>query len=170
MDDPLSDLLLGPLFKVPYAQTRGGKFGDPRESYPGDHEGADYDVIGTDPDSKEPVLAPCTGLVESSRRTEKGYGERVRIKGIHNREIFWVWVAHLDDRYVEEGDWVEQGEPVGEIGATGNASGEHAHITLQHRGTGESGYVLPYVRDPHPLMIMNPNVGRPQHKSGRIGL
>ncbi len=43
---------------------------------------------------------------------------------------------------VRAGDFVALGAPLGISGSTGNSTGIHLHLTLQHLGHGLSGYVV----------------------------
>jgi hypothetical protein len=82
----------------------------------------------------------------------------------YNGEVFHLWYAHMDERYVSVHDTVEIGDGIGELGSTGQSTGEHVHINLQHEGSGLDGYVLPDVRDPAPFISMEP-----QEESGYTG-
>ena len=104
-------------------------FNAPR-SY-GRHEGADYDVIGGVEDNKVSVLCAHDGVVDTSLDSSGGYGRYVRVKHTRNGKPFYTRYAHLDARYVQVGDVVSRGMAVGEIGVTGNATGEHVHINLE---------------------------------------
>ncbi|MBB3059237.1 murein DD-endopeptidase MepM/ murein hydrolase activator NlpD [Microbulbifer rhizosphaerae] len=42
--------------------------------------------------------------------------------------------AHLDKRLVNEGDRVEQGQILGQVGSTGKATGPHLHWELRRDG------------------------------------
>lgn len=39
--------------------------------------------------------------------------------------------AHCSKIYVKEGDVVEQGQEIGEVGATGNVTGPHLHFEIR---------------------------------------
>jgi hypothetical protein len=72
---------------------------------------------------------------------------------------------HLDDIQVAVGQHVLAGQPLGELGSTGNSSAEHVHVTMQVPGKGMSGYVVPDVVNPeqffpHPhlkYLVINPS-------------
>lgn len=65
----------------------------------------------------------------------------------------WItWYAHLSEMWVSVGDVVTRGTAIGAAGSTGNSSGPHLHLTVQHVGYGQSGYVVPDVVDPLPLL------------------
>jgi murein DD-endopeptidase MepM/ murein hydrolase activator NlpD len=152
--DPLTGLVLGPLFRVSYVLT--SPFDAPRDYANKKHEGADYDIIGGPADSKGPVLCAYPGTVTAAGLSSGAYGYRVVVRCIYNGETFHVWYAHMDNVQVSVGQTVQRGQPVGELGATGGNWPEHVHINLQHNGTGLDGYVVTKVRDPHPFMVMEP--------------
>jgi len=66
-------------------------------------------------------------VVFSGRRAD--YGKLVIVG---HRGGFRTWYAHNDENHVEEGDRVERGDVIAEVGATGNASGPHLHFEV-HR-------------------------------------
>ena len=117
--------------------------GAPR-SY-GKHEGLDFDL-----DTGDPVLACKRGVVvwaSDQRRTggDSLYGKHIIIK--HGDGII-TWYAHLSHMLVSVDDIVQLGQQIGMGGSTGNSTGPHLHLTVQHIGHGLSGYVVPDVVDP----------------------
>jgi hypothetical protein len=50
------------------------------------------------------------------------------------------------------GQTIKKGQAVGEIGATGNATGEHVHFNLEAPGWGLDGYIVADVVDPVPYL------------------
>ena len=42
--------------------------------------------------------------------------------------------AHLDDFYIEAGQTVEPGQPIGKVGSTGRVTGPHLHFELLVEG------------------------------------
>lgn len=150
---PLDGLVLAPLFGEPFAMT--SPFNAPREYGNGLHEGIDLDVLSSAVDSLAPVLCAYAGTVDRVRLATGDYFNYVVCRHERNGSPFFTWYAHLDEVFVIAGQSVEAGTPIGEIGATGNASGEHVHFNLQVPGHGLSGYVVPDVVDPAPYMTMS---------------
>ena len=74
----------------------------------------------------DPVYAAAAGVVEFAARN-KSYGKTVVIRHQNLRTLY----AHLDDINVDEGDEVEAGAEIGEIGKTGHASGPHLHFEVR---------------------------------------
>lgn len=69
-----------------------------------------------------PVVAPVSGVVTLAHKTMVLSGGTLIID--HGHGVFSSFL-HLDDIHVEVGQFVEQGEQVGEIGETGRATGPH---------------------------------------------
>ncbi len=151
--NPLDGLRLGHI--LPYRYMLTSAFDAPR-SY-GKHEGCDYDVIGGQPDNKVNVLCAYDGIVDISLDKTTGYGKHIRVKHVRNGSPFYTRYAHLDARFVNVGQSVMKGTALGEIGATGNADGEHVHLNLEVPEYGLSGYVTAWVVNPEPYMALGRN-------------
>ncbi len=91
------------------------------------HRGLDFAApTGT------PIMAAGSGVVEYAGR-KGSYGHYIRIR--HANEYHTVY-AHMS-RYaggVRRGARVEQGDIIGYVGATGEATGPHLHYEVLHRG------------------------------------
>lgn len=132
------------MFNESYVLT--SPFNAPRDY--GLHEGADYDVLTNEVDSKANVLCVYDGVVDRSLDSTGGYGKYIRVRHERNGHTFYTRYAHLDERFLNVGEVVEVGTPLGEIGKTGNVSGEHIHLNLEVPGFGLAGYVVADVVDP----------------------
>lgn len=130
--NPVEGLMFGPIFRVPYTLT--SPFLAPR-SY-GLHEGADYDVNAVAADSKEPVLCLYNGTVDRVVLATGEYYNYVVVRHSRFNKVFYTWYAHLDAVYVKPGQSLSIGASIGELGKTGNATGEHAHVNLEVPGYG----------------------------------
>lgn len=90
------------------------------------HTGADFaGAPGT------PVLAAATGRVVLA--------DTMNIRGVaviidHGWGVYTVY-AHMNDRYVSIGDFVQSGQAIGTIGSTGRATGAHLHWEVWVNGT-----------------------------------
>lgn len=143
--DPLAGVEFGHPFAWRYVTTSG--FNTAR-SY-GPHEGVDYDIVGGAANNTVGVLCVYPGIVERSSDSTTGYGKQVRVRHVTpSGVLFYTRYAHLDARYVEVGQALARGEAVGEVGATGNANGEHLHLNIEIPGYGLPGYVTADVIDP----------------------
>ncbi len=91
------------------------------------HRGLDFAApTGT------PIMAAGSGVVEYAGRNG-AYGHYVRLR--HPNEYHTVY-AHMS-RYgggIRSGARVEQGDIIGYVGATGEATGPHLHYEVLHRG------------------------------------
>ncbi len=61
-----------------------------------------------------------------------GYGKFVEID---HGNGFKTKYAHLNKSYVKKGQYVEQGEAIGEVGSTGRSTGPHLHYEVLFNGT-----------------------------------
>src|SRR5690606_9929424 len=103
-----------------------------------------------------PILAIADGVVEDVRTWQEavkggslmtGYGLYVRVRHETADGVFKSWYGHLAAPAVCEGQVVKAGDVVGVLGTTGNSTGDHLHLTLQHIGKGLKGYVIDDVID-----------------------
>ena len=80
------------------------------------HKGTDYAApIGT------PILATANGTVtESTRRGGNGKYVKIQHNGTYSTQYL-----HMRKQHVKKGDFVKQGDVIGEIGMTGNTGGPH---------------------------------------------
>nr|WP_295971751.1 peptidoglycan DD-metalloendopeptidase family protein [uncultured Bacillus sp.] len=87
----------------------------------GEHKGIDIaGPIGT------PVYAVDKGTVTKSYYSDT-YGHVVFVKHDYGMETIY---AHLQERAVQEGQHVGQGEVIGKMGNTGDSSGVHLHFEV----------------------------------------
>ena len=59
--------------------------------------------------------------------SQSGYGNHVYIE---KDDVTTVY-AHCKTIYVKEGDMLSQGQQIGEVGQTGNATGPHLHFEVR---------------------------------------
>ncbi|MGA1601082.1 MAG: peptidoglycan DD-metalloendopeptidase family protein [Prochlorothrix sp.] len=93
-----------------------------------------------------PVYAVQSGQVTISDFLG-GYGLTVVTQGESgDQEVLY---GHLSEIFVQVGQWVEQGQPIGRVGSTGTSTGPHLHLEL--RQWGAEGWVAwdaaPYLQD-----------------------
>jgi murein DD-endopeptidase MepM/ murein hydrolase activator NlpD len=94
------------------------------------HEGVDYGApTGT------PVRSVGDGIVSFAGQ-QNGYGNIIQIQHSDNRMTVY---AHLSRIGVHQGEHVDQGEQIGNVGMTGWATGPHLHFEFRVNGA---------VRDP----------------------
>ena len=63
-----------------------------------------------------------------------------------------TWYAHMETLAVGVDYLVAAGDVLGLAGSTGNSTGIHLHLNVQHVGHGLDGYVVSDVVDPAPLL------------------
>lgn len=85
------------------------------------HTGIDIArVIGTK------IIAAMEGTVELVS-SQGAYGNHLKIT---NGEISTLY-AHCNKIYVKEGDYIDQGQEIAEVGETGNVTGPHLHFEIR---------------------------------------
>jgi len=141
-----NNIQLGFLMKWRYVMT--SPFNAKRSYANGLHEGYDINLINGRHNSTEAILCSYPGIVERSLDSTGGYGIYVRVKHTLDEHIFYTRYCHLDQRYVEVGQLVDIGSEIGEIGTTGNVTGQHLHFNLEIPNFGLHGYVVRDVVDP----------------------
>ncbi len=77
------------------------------------------------------VVAAADGEVTFAQATHNGFGNAVVLE--HAGGFSTVY-AHLSVIIAREGESVRQGQPIGGVGSTGNASGPHLHFEVRHGG------------------------------------
>jgi len=86
-----------------------------------DHKGID---IGVNEGTVFVAAMEGTAILVSGEGT---YGNHIYIQ---NGDVTTVY-AHCKTIYIKQGDYVSQGQQVGEVGATGNATGPHLHFEVR---------------------------------------
>ena len=94
----------------------------------GDRGGKPHDGIDIPAPRGTPVKAAADGVVLYSGDEIKGYGNLVIIR--HEGGVITVY-AHGDKNLVSEGDEVERGQAVAEVGDSGTASTTHLHFEVR---------------------------------------
>lgn len=111
------------------------------------HEGSDFvPKVATCPAF---VVAVADGIASKFGFNANGYGNYLLI----DHQNGWLsWYGHLKHPafVCVDGQAIHKGDIIGIMGATGNATGPHVHLTFQHIGYGATSaeYVLPDVVDP----------------------
>jgi lipoprotein NlpD len=102
----------------------------------GYHTGVDIDG-----DRGDAILAAAPGIVVSAG-FDGQYGRRVEIDHGHGTMTLY---AHADRLLVHAGEHVRAGQPIAEVGRSGNARGTHLHFEV--RRDGQTVNPMPYLRD-----------------------
>src|SRR5690606_33719555 len=93
--------------------------------YPG-HYGADYAAP-----SGTPIYAVKGGTVTVAKDLTTSYGKHV---GISHPDGWYSLYAHMSRRRVGDGAKVRQGQRIGDVGTTGNSTGNHLHLETRMGG------------------------------------
>lgn len=75
----------------------------------------------------DPVMAIAKGNVEVATSTNWGYGKYIVLR--HENGYASLY-AHLSEIIVKEGDVVEKGTTIGNVGTTGWSTGSHLHLEI----------------------------------------
>jgi murein DD-endopeptidase MepM/ murein hydrolase activator NlpD len=105
---------INPLGDIAYRITQG---------YYSFHPGVDLAA-----DRGTPILAADTGVVVFAGWHRDGYGELVIIDHGNGWTSYY---GHMQKLFVGCGDQVSQGQVIGEMGMTGNATGVHLHFEIR---------------------------------------
>ncbi|HFJ9450995.1 peptidase M23 [Bacillus anthracis] len=95
--------------------------------YFGTRHGKHYGI-----DIAAPIGAPVSAIQEgkvTKSYYSSSYGNVVFIKHGEYEAVY----AHLNKRYVVQGDYISKGEIIGEVGNTGESRGAHLHLEV-HQG------------------------------------
>jgi len=120
---------------------RGRSSGTPQFSWPvtgeimspfGMRHGEHHEGIDIRAAKGTPVRAAEAGRVIHADASLAGYGKMVVIK--HAGRLYSVY-AHNSKLLVEVGQFVEKGEEIAEVGATGNATTPHLHFEIRTNNT-----------------------------------
>jgi murein DD-endopeptidase MepM/ murein hydrolase activator NlpD len=95
------------------------------------HTGADLNLPG-DADRDTPVYAPAPGVVTFSGRSSGSWGQLVVIRhdALPDGTVMWSRLAHVSSRIVKEGDRVDRGQQVANIGNADGQLAYHLHFDL----------------------------------------
>ena len=82
----------------------------------------------------EPVRAVAAGVVTWAG-DRSGYGNLVEID--HGNDLVTRY-AHSSKLFVKEGDIVQRGRKIAEVGSTGRSTGPHLHFEVRYRGAAQN--------------------------------
>jgi len=93
------------------------------------HNGIDIAKSGS-----RPIFSAADGIARRSYRSSS-YGETIMLEHKINGETWETVYAHMreNSRRFKSGQRVKQGEVIGQMGDTGNSTGQHLHFEL-HKG------------------------------------
>jgi murein DD-endopeptidase MepM/ murein hydrolase activator NlpD len=121
---------INPLGDVTYRVTNGFA-----AWHPGVDLAADY---GT------PIYAAETGVVVFAGWHRQGYGELIILD---HGDGWTTYYGHLSKRFVGCGDQITEGQIIGEMGSSGNATGVHLHFEIRNADSPQNPYDLIPIHD-----------------------
>jgi murein DD-endopeptidase MepM/ murein hydrolase activator NlpD len=115
--------------KAPYNASAFGRRVDPFTGQWAMHEGIDFLA-----DAGSPISAAAAGVVVFAGFHPQ-YGYMVDID--HGNDLVTRY-AHASRVLVKEGDVVQRGHKIGEVGSTGRSTGPHLHFEVRYRGAAQN--------------------------------
>ncbi|HET6165279.1 MAG TPA: M23 family metallopeptidase [Marmoricola sp.] len=116
---------LPPRFRLPVVGYRlTGRFGDVSGLWASVHTGLDFAAP-----SGTPIRSVSAGRVVSTGYDGR-YGNKTVVRLADGTEL---WYCHQSVVEVHVGQLVRAGQPIGEIGSTGNVTGPHLHLEVRPR-------------------------------------
>lgn len=114
---------------APFNASAFGRRVDPFTGQWAMHEGIDFLA-----DLGSPIAAAADGVVVFAGFHPQ-YGYMVDID--HGNDLVTRY-AHCSKLFVKEGDVVQRGRKLGEVGSTGRSTGPHLHFEVRFRGTAQN--------------------------------
>jgi murein DD-endopeptidase MepM/ murein hydrolase activator NlpD len=111
--------------KAPYNASGFGRRVDPFTGQWAMHDGIDFLA-----DFGAPIVAAAAGVIVFSGFHPQ-YGYAVDID--HGNDLVTRY-AHASKLFVKEGDVVQRGHKIGQVGSTGRSTGPHLHFEVRYRG------------------------------------
>ena len=115
--------------KASYNPSGFGKRIDPFNGQWAMHDGIDFIA-----DHGSPIVAAAGGVVIFSG-FQPQYGYKVDI--LHGNDLVSRY-AHASQHLVREGDLVQRGRKIAEVGSTGRSTGPHLHFEVRFRGAAQN--------------------------------
>lgn len=118
------------------------------------HKGLDLGWSSKHGGKNVPIYAAADGVIYATHdkdRTKKSWGNYIKI--LHEDGSYTMYAHLLESSLkVKKGDKVVQGQEIGNMGASGEATGNHLHFEIYKGGAGTSNRV-----DPLPLTYVYPD-------------
>jgi murein DD-endopeptidase MepM/ murein hydrolase activator NlpD len=115
--------------RAPYNASGFGRRVDPFTGQWAMHEGIDFLA-----EAGSPISAAAGGVVAFAGFHPQ-YGYMVDID--HGNDLVTRY-AHCSKLFVKEGDVVQRGRKIGEVGSTGRSTGPHLHFEVRYRGAAQN--------------------------------
>jgi murein DD-endopeptidase MepM/ murein hydrolase activator NlpD len=114
---------------APYNASAFGRRVDPFTGQWAMHDGIDFLA-----DAGAPIAAAAAGVAVFAGFHPQ-YGYMVDID--HGNDLVTRY-AHASKLFVKEGDVVQRGHKIGEVGSTGRSTGPHLHFEVRYRGAAQN--------------------------------
>jgi murein DD-endopeptidase MepM/ murein hydrolase activator NlpD len=124
--------------KAPYNASGFGRRVDPFTGQWAMHDGIDFLA-----DFGSPIVAAAAGVIVFSGLHPQ-YGNMVDID--HGNDLVTRY-AHASKLFVKEGDVVQRGHKIAQVGSTGRSTGPHLHFEVRYRGAPQN---------PSKFLVSNP--------------
>jgi murein DD-endopeptidase MepM/ murein hydrolase activator NlpD len=115
--------------RAPYNASSFGRRIDPFTGQWAMHEGIDFLA-----DAGSSIAAAASGVVVFAGLHPQ-YGYMVDID--HGNDLVTRY-AHSSKLFVKEGDIVQRGRKIAEVGSTGRSTGPHLHFEVRYRGAAQN--------------------------------
>ena len=115
--------------RAPYNASGFGRRVDPFNGQWAMHEGIDFIA-----DYGSPIVAAAAGVVIFAGFHPQ-YGYMIDVD--HGNDLVTRY-AHCSKLLVREGDLVQRGRKIGEVGSTGRSTGPHLHFEVRFRGAAQN--------------------------------
>jgi len=115
--------------RAPYNASTFGRRVDPFTGQWTMHEGVDFVA-----DAGSPIVAAAGGVVVFAGLHPQ-YGYMVDLD--HGNDLVTRY-AHSSKLFVREGDIVQRGRKIAEVGSTGRSTGPHLHFEVRYRGAAQN--------------------------------
>ena len=101
------------------------------------HGGADINLkTGGNTDLGEPLLAIADGVVTYVGHGTTGFGNHFFVKHEGAWGTVWSHYAHCDKIFLKEGETVDEGQHIANLGNSGNSSAAHLHFEIRKKAFG----------------------------------
>jgi murein DD-endopeptidase MepM/ murein hydrolase activator NlpD len=132
--------------KAPYNASAYGRRVDPFTGQWAMHEGIDFLA-----EFGAPIVAAAAGVIVFSGLHPQ-YGYMVDID--HGNDLVTRY-AHASKLFVREGDVVQRGHKIAQVGSTGRSTGPHLHFEVRYRGASQN---------PAKFLVSNPRSAQARAK------
>ena len=119
-------------FDFPLGIPNGDGYYNAQEFRENNHLGEDWNGVGGgNTDYGDSIYSIANGLVTFAKDIKGGWGKVIRIKHFYKGEYYESLYAHCSNLFVNEGDWIEKGYHIGNIGDCDGKYKAHLHLEIR---------------------------------------